>query len=1044
MSEFGFRTAVQKRNGILTALIFFQNILMADENNESALSPGHLLNEERVLRISPSSVTRNNESKCRIKIHNTKVRIATWNVRTVREEVQLEKVMAEMSRLNIDILGLSEVKRRGHGKQEMSNGVIYYSGNDSKCIHGTAIVVSNEVAKSFVRFEPLSDRVMLLRLQTSYRMMNIIQTYAPTTKKTADEEVEEFYSKVDEAIWRFTKRGELTIVIGDFNAKVGFGREGDVVGRYGLGKRNSRGDRLVQFCVENNLFIANTFFKQHPRRLYTWKSPADAREKIVRNQIDFILLGVNLRKYVQKVKTYPSVNFNSPIRAVISDHNPVVMDFRMRCFKKLKSTLNSTQRIDIRRLQKPELRTHVGSKFECELNRIQVSEQMEVEKTWNKIKTTIAQIQVQDIGYSTEGRRKEWMTEEILELTAEKRIKKKPDNSNPTIESSLYKELNKNIRRKCREAKQQWMSKKCREIEILQEKHDAFNVHKKIKGIANRDRKQITTLRDTNNKIVLKIEAKLQRWKQYLKKLFNDNRPNIPPQINENLNKTGPKIIKDEVIYAIKAQKKGKATGPDNIYAEVIKLVGDQEEKGLDLLTSLFNAIYKSGTIPSDWLKSTFIAIPKKTHASCCDDYRMISLMSHVLKIFLRIIHTRIYRKCEYQLDETQFGFRNGYGTREALFSLNVLTKRCRDMNVNVFACFINYKNAFDCVKHYKMIEILKATGIDREEIRIISNLYWQQTAVMKLKGATLEASSIKRGVRQGCVLSPLLFNIYSEVIFKKALKKVSGGIRINGKTITNIRYADDTVILARNMKALQRMVDRIVRCSEEFGLFMNTAKTKVLVFSNNNKIPVTRLTIKGITVEQVRSIKYLGTIVNNKNNPKEEIKSRIEQARKMFISMRRFFTSNLSLELKVRMIRCYVFSDLLYGCESWTLDPAIEKKLEAFEMYLYRRILRISWMQEITDEEVLNRMRKQRELMLAIKERKMRYIGHLMQGEKYELLRLIIEGKIQGKSKRRQNSWLEDIERWFNCTSEKIFQTAVSKNTLAIWIANLREETAS
>lgn len=111
---------------------------------------------------------------------------------------------------------------------------------------------------------------------------------------------------------------------------------------------------------------------------------------------------------------------------------------------------------------------------------------------------------------------------------------------------------------------------------------------------------------------------------------------------------------------------------------------------------------------------------------------------------------------------------------------------------------------------------------------------------------------------------------------------------------------------------------------------------------------------------------------------------------------MRKFFTrSDLSLELRVWMIRCYIFSVLLYGCESWTLDPATERKLDAFEMYLYRRILRISWVQKITNEEVLSRMRKWREFMLAIKERKTRYIGHFMRGEKYELLRLIIEGKI-------------------------------------------------
>lgn len=95
-----------------------------------------------------------------------------------------------------------------------------------------------------------------------------------------------------------------------------------------------------------------------------------------------------------------------------------------------------------------------------------------------------------------------------------------------------------------------------------------------------------------------------------------------------------------------------------------------------------------------------------------------------------------------------------------------------------------------------------------------------------------------------------------------------------------------------------------------------------------------------------------------------------------------------------MRMIRCYIFSTLLYGSEGWTLDATTEKKLDAFEMYLYRRMLRISWVQRITNLEVLERMEKSKELMLIVKEKKTTYTGHIMRSERYELLRLIIDGK--------------------------------------------------
>lgn len=142
--------------------------------------------------------------------------------------------------------------------------------------------------------------------------------------------------------------------------------------------------------------------------------------------------------------------------------------------------------------------------------------------------------------------------------------------------------------------------------------------------------------------------------------------------------------------------KTGRAVGPDKMHGELVKLLL-KDNSSIKFLAHFFDLILHSDAIPEDWFKSIFIALPKKNNATDCSDYRTISLMSHVLKILLKIIHRRISQKCEENSGSQQFGFRSGFGTREALCAINVLAQRCRDVNRNLYLCFIDYKKAFEC-----------------------------------------------------------------------------------------------------------------------------------------------------------------------------------------------------------------------------------------------------------------------------------------------------------------------------------------------------------
>jgi len=164
----------------------------------------------------------------------------------------------------------------------------------------------------------------------------------------------------------------------------------------------------------------------------------DNEGRIIRNQIDFILLGLTLRKYVKSVRTYPGADVNS-------DHNPVVMDFRFRRFTKIKKP-KVNKRIDIKKLKNLNIKTQISNKLENEMVKIKLNDQAEVEPTWTEIMKTIRKIQENDIGYVEEKSKQEWMTPEILALMARRRREK--------TNAAKYGELNRSIRNKCKEAKE--------------------------------------------------------------------------------------------------------------------------------------------------------------------------------------------------------------------------------------------------------------------------------------------------------------------------------------------------------------------------------------------------------------------------------------------------------------------------------------------------------------------------------------------------------------------------------------------------------------
>ena len=312
--------------------------------------------------------------------------------------------------------------------------------------------------------------------------------------------------------------------------------------------------------------------------------------------------------------------------------------------------------------------------------------------------------------------------------------------------------------------------------------------------------------------------------------------------------------MEEEVERCLNRMKSGKAQGIDGITADMLKALG---EFGVSTLTQMCNKMYETAYLPEDLRTSIFILLPKKPKAIECSDFRTISLMCHILKLLLSIIMRRISNHIDSEISEEQAGFKKNSGTREAIFNLKMIAEKHLEKQKDLFICFIDYSKAFDSVNHKTLIDTLQNIGIDENDVAIISRLYWNQITRIKTNTSLSDAVNIKKGVRQGCVLSPSLFNIYTEYIFR-GLESMPG-VKVGGRLINNLRYADDTALMADSSEDLQNLVTAVKNESAKLGLNINIKKTKSMVISRSELVPKARLLIDGTEVEQVKSFVYLG-----------------------------------------------------------------------------------------------------------------------------------------------------------------------------------------
>jgi len=933
---------------------------------------------------------------------------------------EIEKMMVKRK---MDVLAMSETKLKGKGELVFGCMCGRRSGvTGGHAREGVAVLLSERLREKVVEWKELSSRLMWVCVKWGVETWMFVSAYGPGTERSVEER-EEFWKELSECV-ASAKEGWKVVVLGDLNARVGDEVVENVIGRYGVPGRNEGGEWLRELCMETDMVIGNTMFEKRMINKFTFVR-MDGGAIVDRALMDYVLVKKEVIGRLLDVHVYRGE------ASGMSDHFLVEAKLKVDGSWKGKERKSVREVVKVTELNKEEKEREYQERMRNEYESIKENQSESVETEWKWFKDAVLRNAREVCGMRKVGggtmKGSEWWNDEIRELVNEKRNAFEVWLQNRSREAyDRYKDKRREVKVAVRVAKKKadedWGRRMGRNFE---EKRKVF--WKEVKRIRKEESGREEKVKDKNGKLLVCGNEVKKRWAEYFEELLNvddereanvvaigsDRRMPVFGDVNDR------QVEREEVQEAVKEMKTGKAPGLDGCAAECLKKGGVAV---IEWLVRLLNVCFVSGVVPVDWCSACVVPLYKgKGDKYECRNSRGISLLSVVGKLYGRVLIKRVREMTNDVLMEEQSGFRKGRGCVDQVFAVRQVCEKYLAKGKDVFWAFMDLEKAYDRVDREALWQVLRMYGVGGRLMSAVKSFYVGSRACVRVGSETSEWFSVLTGVRQGCVMSPWLFNMFMDGVVKEVNARVmSRGAELlegNGVSwqVSQLLFADDTALVADSEEKLRRLVVEFGIVCERRKLRVNVGKSKVMRCSRNGVVGTLDIRLNGEVLEEVESFRYLGSDVAANGGLEYEVKHRVNEGCKALGALRKVVNSkSMSMEAKRGLYESVIVPTVLYGAETWCLSAAERKKVDVFEMKCLRSMLGVTRRDRVRNEMVRERTGVVRELSRRVDERVLGWFGHVERMNEERLVKRIYGAEVNGRRTRGRPrlSWMGGVRR--------------------------------